>query len=189
MAEGTEMLSPSDVALLSNRSTGGGGAFIWIFGLLILLSMINGGGIGGNRGYTPQYATQADIQTSQMFGQMLDGNRDIANRIDSAKYDTIAVGKDIESVLLSQVGDIKTTMAQLMANQNECCMNSRLEMANNTQKILDAMATNRMADMQNQINYLQLQQATAGMMRFPNQWTYAGGYFPPITPTTGTTTG
>ena len=49
-----------------------------------------------------------------------------------------------------------------------------------TQKILDAIAGNRMADMQNQINQLQLQNATAGMLRFPQAWTYGAGAFPPI---------
>jgi ribonuclease R len=52
------------------------------------------------------------------------------------------------------------------------------------QKILDAIAGNRMADMQNQINQLQLQNATAGIMRFPNMWTFSGGNFPPLTPAT-----
>jgi len=37
-----------------------------------------------------------------------------------------------------------------------------------------------MADMQNQINQLQLQNATAGMLRFPQAWTYGAGAFPPI---------
>lgn len=49
-----------------------------------------------------------------------------------------------------------------------------------TQKILDAIAGNRMADMQNQINQLQLQNATAGILRFPQAWTYGAGAFPPI---------
>lgn len=43
---------------------------------------------------------------------------------------------------------------------------------------------NRMADMQNQINALQLQNATAGVLRFPSAWTYAGGVFPPVQTTT-----
>ena len=55
-----------------------------------------------------------------------------------------------------------------------------------TQKILDAIAGNRMADMQNQINQLQLQNAMAGVLRFPSAWTFAGGQFPPVTG--GTTT-
>lgn len=49
-----------------------------------------------------------------------------------------------------------------------------------TQKILDAITANRMADMQNQINQLQLAQATSGLLRYPNQWTYTAGQFPPI---------
>ena len=48
------------------------------------------------------------------------------------------------------------------------------------QKILDAIMGNRIADMQSQINALQLQNATANVLRFPNAWTYAGGVFPPV---------
>lgn len=42
-----------------------------------------------------------------------------------------------------------------------------------TQKILDAISGNRMADMQNQINQLQLQSALCGVVRYPLQTTYA----------------
>jgi hypothetical protein len=38
----------------------------------------------------------------------------------------------------------------------------------NAQKILDAISTNRMADMQNQINQLQLQNALCGVPRITN---------------------
>lgn len=41
-----------------------------------------------------------------------------------------------------------------------------------TQKILDAIAGNRMADMQNQINQLQLQNALCGVVRYPMASTY-----------------
>jgi hypothetical protein len=44
-----------------------------------------------------------------------------------------------------------------------------------------------MADMQNQINQLQLQQAMTGVVRYPNGWTYGAGPFPPTTTTGGTT--
>ena len=47
-----------------------------------------------------------------------------------------------------------------------------------TQKILDAITGNRMADMQNQINALQLQNALAGVVRYPNGWTYNAGTSP-----------
>lgn len=48
----------------------------------------------------------------------------------------------------------------------------------NTQKILDAIAGNRIADMQNQINTLQLQAALCGVVRYPQATTYTAGYAP-----------
>lgn len=47
-----------------------------------------------------------------------------------------------------------------------------------TQKILDAITGNRMADMQNQINQLQLQQAVSGVVRYPSASTYYAGTNP-----------
>lgn len=47
-----------------------------------------------------------------------------------------------------------------------------------TQKILDAIQGNRMADMQNQINQLQLQNAVAGVVRYPMSTAYNAGYNP-----------
>ena len=58
--------------------------------------------------------------------------------------------------------------------------NSNQTIAEWGQKIIDSQTANRMADMQNQINQLQLQNATAGMLRFPQAWTYGAGAFPPI---------
>ena len=57
-----------------------------------------------------------------------------------------------------------------------------------TQKILDAIMGNRMADMSAQIQQLQLQQAMTGVLRFPTAWSYAAGPFPPLV-SGGTTTG
>lgn len=47
-----------------------------------------------------------------------------------------------------------------------------------TQKILDAINGNRMADMQNQINQLQLQSAMCGVVRYPTTYTYNAGQSP-----------
>jgi hypothetical protein len=53
--------------------------------------------------------------------------------------------------------------------QNDC---------NNTQKILDVITSNRMAEMQNQINYLQMQSALCGVVRYPLSTTYSAGFAP-----------
>ncbi len=48
----------------------------------------------------------------------------------------------------------------------------------NTQKILDVLCGNRMADMQNQINQLQLNAALCGVVRYPTAITYGAGTSP-----------
>lgn len=55
-------------------------------------------------------------------------------------------------------------------------MNTAAINANTTaqvQKILDAITGNRMADMQNQINQLQLQSQLCGVVRYPTNTTYS----------------
>lgn len=47
-----------------------------------------------------------------------------------------------------------------------------------TQKVLDAISGNRVADMQNQINQLQLQQALCGVVRYPQTFAYNAGPSP-----------
>lgn len=46
------------------------------------------------------------------------------------------------------------------------------------QKVLDLLSANRITDMQNQINALQLQNAVSGVVRYPNAITYNGGVSP-----------
>ena len=198
-------LTASDVALLNKDNDWGNSSFMWIFALLILA---NGGLWGNNNfGYQPQYATQDFVQNGFNFNDLQSQNRDIINAITSgtaqsvaatnqAKYDNINVAKDIQSALTAQIGDVKVNQQQMLANQNECCCNTlraidsvnynqaintaaiNAATAENTQKILDAIAGNRMADMQNQINQLQLQNAVAGVVRYPNASTYYAGNNP-----------
>ena len=197
-------LTASDVALLNGRNDDwGNSSFMWIFALLILAN----GGLWGNNGYQPQYATQDFIQNGFNFNDLQDQNRDIINNItagtaqavaatNQAKYDNINVAKDIQSAITAQIGDVKVMQQQAFANQTECCCNTlraidsvnynqaintaaiNAATAENTQKILDAIAGNRMADMQNQINQLQLQNAVVGVVRYPNASTYYAGNNP-----------
>lgn len=194
-------LSASDVAMLSGRNNGDweSSSFMWIFALLILA---NGGGFWGNNGYQPQYATQDFVQNGFNFNDLQDQNRDIINNItggtaqtvaavNQAKYDNINVAKDIQTAITAQISDVKATAATALANQNECCcnvlraidgvnyansQNTAAINANTTaqvQKVLDAIQGNRMADMQNEINQLQLQNAVSGVVRYPMASTYA----------------
>ena len=46
------------------------------------------------------------------------------------------------------------------------------------QRILDAITGNKMEAMQNRINQLELQNQLAGVVRYPNGWTYNAGNNP-----------
>jgi len=95
--------------------------------------------------------------------------------------------------LQRDIGGIALTGQQIISNQQECCcntlraidgvnfnaaMNTAAINANTTeqtQRILDAITSNRMDDMQNKINQLELQNAVAGVVRYPNSTAYNAG--------------
>ena len=178
----------------------GGNGFMGIFGLLILLGIFNGG-FGGFGGGNQQYATRDQVQNGFDTQNLQAQTRDILASVTNGTAQTIAAStanatnainaiKDGNAALIREFGNVETALTALGGKQQECCCaqlraidgvnyNTTVQI----QKVLDALAANRMADMQSQINALQLQAATANVMRFPNAWTYAGGVFPPVTTT------
>ena len=203
-------LSASDVALM-NRDTGfGGEAFMWIFALLILA----GGGFGG-LGYGGNAVTQDAMQNGFNFNDLQDQNRDIMNSITGGTaqsvattnqtfHDTLFALNDKYSELARDISGVNMQLQQVLSNQNECCCSTKMEIAQNryeaalntakinettvaqTQKILDAMAQSKIESLQAQVNALELQNAVAGVVRYPNAWVYDAGKAPFCTCTTTT---
>ena len=186
---------------------GGGNGFLGIFGLLILVGLLNGG-FGGFGGGNQQYATRDQVQNGFDTQNMQMQTAGILNAVTSGTAQTIAAStqnaanainaiKDGNAALIREFGTVETALTALGGQSQECCcnilravdgvnyngaINTAAINANTTaqvQKILDAIMGNRMADMQSQINALQLQAATANVLRFPNAWTFNGGVFPP----------
>lgn len=174
-----------------------------------------GGFGGGNAAVAAGMATQADMQRGFDTQNIQAQTRDILAAVTGGTAQTVAAStqnaanaitaiKDGNASLIREFGNVENALTALGGKQQECCcailrgidsvnyngaINTAAINANTTeqtQKILDALAANRMADMQNQINQLQLQNAMSGVLKFPSAWTYAGGYFPPLQPTTGT---
>ena len=168
-----------------------------IFALLILLGIFNGGfgGFGGNNGVN---TLNADMQRGFDTQNLQAQTRDILSAVTSGTAQTIAAStqnasnaitaiKDGNASLIREFGNVETALTAMGGRMQECCCEQlrAIDGVNyNTtvqiQKVLDAIAGNRIADMQNQINALQLQNAMSGVMRFPNAWTYNGGVFPPV---------
>lgn len=111
-------------------------------------------------------------------------------------HDTIAALSDKYQELQRDIAGLAVGQANQLAKQNECCCetlraidgvnyNLAMQGAQITQAIMaDGQATrelitgNRMADMQNQINQLQLDQAMQGVVRYPNMFAYNAGNNP-----------
>lgn len=206
-------LSASDVALM-NRDTGfGGEAFMWIFALLILA----GGGFGG-LGYGGNAVTQDAMQNGFNFNDLQDQNRDIMGAITNGTaqsvattnqtfHDSLFALNDKYSELARDISGVNLQLQQVLSNQNECCCSTKMEIAQNryesalntakinettvaqSQKILDALAQNKIEALQAQVNALELQNAVAGVVRYPNSWVYDAGKAPFCTCTTTPTTG
>ena len=176
-----------------------------------------GFGNGAGAAVATGMATQADMQRGFDAQNSMANQRETLAAVTSGTAQTIAAStanaanaitaiKDGNAALIREFGTVESALTALGGKQQECCCNTLRAIdsvnyngavntaainANTTaqvQKVLDAIAGNRMADMQSQINALQLQNAMSGVMRFPNAWTYTGGYFPPMAPATGGTT-
>ena len=135
------------------------------------------------------------------FAQNLNAVQPAANPVQVVRANaTHAINaiKDGNAALIREFGNVETALTALGGKQQECCceilravdgvnyanaLNTASINANTTaqtQKILDAIAGNRMAEMEQQIQQLTLQNAMQGVLRFPSAWTYAGGVFPPV---------
>lgn len=181
------------------------GSGIWLFAILALLWGGNSGGLFGNNGNAN--AIQADVNRGFDNQNLQAQTRDILTAVNSGTaqsvaatnqtfHDTLAVLSDKYNEITRDIGGLAVGQANLLAKENECCcatlraidgvnynaaMNTAAINANvtaNTQKILDAITGNRMADMQNQINQLSLAQALNGVVRYPAGMTYNAGTSP-----------
>lgn len=195
----------------------GGNSFIWIFGLLILMGMFNGGfGWGNNSANALGYenlATSNEVQRGFDNQNLQAQTRDILTAVNSgtaqsvaatnqAKYDNINVAKDIQMALSSQINDVKSIEQSLLANQNECCCSTKMLIAETgaginagiaqnryenalntasinanttaqTQRILDAIAQDKIEALQSKVSALELQNSLAGVVRYPTNTYYA----------------
>lgn len=208
MGEGTG-LSASDVALLNDGGLGNN-SFIWLFAILALM----GGGFGGwgNNNFAnaigyENLATSNEVQRGFDNQNLQAQTRDILAAVNSGTaqsvaatnqtfHDSLMANQALYNEITRDISDVKMAQAQALANQNECCcetkqmimqtnydgaMRDAATNANFTaqiQSVKDLIAENRIADMQSQINDLQLQNALAGVVRYPNAWTYNAGISP-----------
>ena len=184
--------------------SGFGGGGIWLFALLILFALFNGGGFGGNgnldqdinRGFADQ---NIQAQTRDILSTVTSGTSQTIAASTANATNAINAIKDGNAALIREFGNVETALTAMGGQMQNCCcdtlraidgvnyngaINTASINANTTaavQKVLDAISANKIEALQSQIQQLQLAQATSGVLRFPNSWTYAAGTFPPLT--------
>ena len=185
---------------------GGGGGLIAIIILLLVFGRGFGGGFDNAIGYN-NLATQNDVQRGFDTQALADQSRDILAAVNAgtaqsvaatnqAKYDNINVAKDIQMALSSQIANVANMETSINDRIQQCCCetqrsidginyNAALNTASinatttaQTQKILDAMAQSKIEALQGKVSQLELQNAMAGVLRYPNSWTYNAGSSP-----------
>ncbi len=195
--------SLADMAAVTGGENGCSSAWV----LIILFALIFGWGGNGFGGNGAAAATADDIQRAVDLNSIQEGQRSIAADVQRTAYENMATTKDaaynnlsetrdVEAAMGAGFANVQNTLASGFAEQAKCCcetqraidgVNYNLQaqsaaiQANSTaqaQKVLDAITGNRMADMQAQINQLQMQNMMCGVVRYPSQTAYTAGANP-----------
>lgn len=179
-----------------------------MFGFLILaLLFMNGGGFGwgGNNGNNN--AIQNDINRGFDSQSLQAQTRDILSAVTGGTAQTISAStanatnainaiKDGNANIIREFGNVETALTALSGKQSECCCNTLRAIDQNTyngaintasinqttvaqtQKILDALAENKIQSLEAQVSQLQLANAMSGVVRWPQSITYGAGPSP-----------
>ena len=190
--------------IMTNDGFGFGGG-MGIFAFFILALLFGGNGWGSNNGNSN--AIQADVNRGFDNQNLQAQTRDILGAVTGGTAQTIAAStanaanainaiKDGNAALIREFGNVETALTALNGKQQECCcnilrscdginynnaINTASINANTTamgQKILDALAQSKIDSLQAKVQTLELAQAMAGVVKYPQAMTYGAGPSP-----------
>lgn len=178
----------------------------WIFGLIVLAALFNGGfgGWGGNRGLgigademsnsLQTNILEASANQRENCSQFTATNANITNGFANLSRDLCSQSFGIVQTITSGNSDIKDRLAAMAAADAECCCRIERELLENrylgaqntaavnanttaqVQKVLDVLCQDKLSAQAARIQQLELNQALCGVIRYPNSMTYSAGY-------------
>lgn len=192
----------------SNGGFGGGMSWIAILFLFVLLGGNGGWGFGGrgeqyatsndvNRGFDNQnqMANQREILSA-----VTAGTAQSVAATNQAFHDNLNVIQDKYGELTRDIYGVSGQVAQVLANQNACCCDTKMliqetsaqnrydallntnainaNILASNQKVLDALAQNKIEALQDKVRSLELAQATQNTVKYPNTFSYNAGPSP-----------
>ena len=201
MADGMNGYSLADIgALMGNGNNGGN--WIAILLLFVLMGGFGGrgfgfGGFGGGFGGT-QYATSNEVQRGFDNQNSMANQREILGATNQVYHDIATVIGDKYSELTRDIYGVSGQVAQVLANQNACCCDTKMLIQETSaqnrydallntnalqativaenQKTRDLMAQNKIEALQDKVRALELAQATNTVVRYPTTTAYNAGY-------------
>lgn len=191
----------------SNGGFGGGMSWIAILFLFVLLGGNGAWGFNGSQQYATSNEVQRgfDNQNSmanerEILSAVTSGTAQSVSATNQTFHDTINVLQDKYSELVRDIAGVAGQVQQGIANQSQCCCDTKMLIqetsAQNrydalkntnevnavtiaqTQKILDALAQNKIEALQSKVSALELQNAVSGVVRYPASTTYTAGMSP-----------
>lgn len=188
----------------------GGGFWIFALLILALMGGNGFGGWGGNgntnaiqadvnRGFDNQ---NLQAQTRDILSAVNAGTAQSVAATNQTFHDNLSAMQSLYNETARDIAALAVGQANLQSSlQGCCCETKQLILQNNydaamrdaatnanitaqIQGVKDMIAQDKIESLQAQVNRLQLEQtvgqATAGVLKFPNSWTYGAGPFPPI---------
>ena len=136
----------------------------------------------------------------EILSAVTNGTAQSVAATNQAFHDNLNVIQDKYGELTRDIYGVSGQVAQVLANQNDCCCSTKmliqetsaqnrydaLKNTNDinavimvqTQKILDALAQNKIEALQGKVQQLELAQVVQGVVRYPQSMSYTAGYSP-----------
>ena len=133
----------------------GGGSFMWIFGLIVLLALFNGGGFGwGGNGAGNSNAIQNDINRGFDNQNLQAQTRDILSAVNSGTaqavaatnqtfHDSLSAMQALYNETARDISGLAVGQANALANQNQCCCETKLLISEGNAALSAQIAQNK----------------------------------------------
>lgn len=185
-----------------------GGSGMGFIVILFLFAMMGGGfGFGGNNQMATSNEVQRGFDNQntmanqrEILGAVTAGTAQAVSATNQVFHDLVGYVGDKYSELDRDVLGVSASVQQAIANQNACCCDTKMLISETasqnrydalkntndinavtigqTQKILDALAQNKIEALQSEVASLKLANQMSNVVRYPSQWTYNAGQAP-----------
>ena len=152
-----------------------------------------------NRGFDNQ---NLQAQTRDILSAVNAGTAQSVAATNATFHDNLGAMQSMYNETARDMAGLAVGQSNILANQNSCCGSTKMliadagaslsaqiaqnkyenamQMAGMEARIMQKFDANEITSLRDKVSELQMAQATAGVLRFPNQWSYGAGPFPPI---------